>query len=79
MEFLPEPYSLPDNIPILFLIDAETHLKLAAVGLVPLSHSSHHPVIPSRAIKDPKTPFFEDLFFLILWIILHVSKTSLAR
>ncbi len=38
VDFLPEPFSLPDGFPCIFFIDPQRRLKLAAVGLVPLSH-----------------------------------------
>jgi thiol-disulfide isomerase/thioredoxin len=38
VDFLPEPFSLPDGFPCTFFIDPQQRLKLAAVGLVPISH-----------------------------------------
>lgn len=38
VDFLPEPYSLPDGFPCIFVIDSQRRLKLAATGLIPLPH-----------------------------------------
>ena len=38
VDYLPEPYSLPNGFPCIFIIDPERRLKLAAIGLIPLSH-----------------------------------------
>jgi hypothetical protein len=38
VDFLPEPFSLPDGFPCIFFIDPQRRLKLAATGLIPLSH-----------------------------------------
>jgi len=37
VNFLTEPFSLPDGFPCLFFIDAQGRLKLAAVGLIPFA------------------------------------------
>lgn len=38
VDFLPEPFSLPDGFPCIFFIDPQRRLKLAATGLIPISH-----------------------------------------
>lgn len=46
VDFLPEPYSVPEGFPILFFINSEGQLKLAAVGLIPLAQAQAIVTLP---------------------------------